>query len=176
MILPHTHTIYPILTLPPPIRHFTLYTIPYTSWLSIPLPIPPLSNYSYPYYTPLPLHPPHTIYPTLIIPPTNYCSSMTGIVTFLMMIGGQFIFKHFGWGTAALITPITLVTTGLVRQSGSLISYHSHMHILTNSVVISIAFRRFRSSLLSSSFLSPRRPPPSIVNVVICCLLFVVHD
>lgn len=40
-------------------------------------------------------------------------STATGIVTLLMMLMGRIIFKRFGWGTAALITPITLLTTGL---------------------------------------------------------------
>lgn len=29
-----------------------------------------------------------------------------------MMLGGRVIFKKFGWGVAALITPVTLLTTG----------------------------------------------------------------
>ena len=29
-----------------------------------------------------------------------------------MMLGGRLIFKKFGWGVAAMITPITLLTTG----------------------------------------------------------------
>ena len=50
--------------------------------------------------------------------PNNYSSFMgnfstaTGIVTLLMMLGGRLIFKKFGWGVAAMITPITLLTTG----------------------------------------------------------------
>jgi len=40
-------------------------------------------------------------------------STMTGIVTLLMMLAGRIIFKQFGWGVAALITPITLLTTGI---------------------------------------------------------------
>lgn len=40
-------------------------------------------------------------------------STMTGIVTLLMMLAGRIIFKRFGWGVAALITPITLLTTGI---------------------------------------------------------------
>jgi len=39
-------------------------------------------------------------------------SSTTGVVTLLMMLAGRFIFKKWGWGTAALITPVTLLTTG----------------------------------------------------------------
>ena len=40
-------------------------------------------------------------------------SSSTGIVTLLMMLAGRFIFKKFGWRTAALITPVTILTTGI---------------------------------------------------------------
>lgn len=40
-------------------------------------------------------------------------SSTTGIVTLLMMLAGRLIFKRWGWGVAALITPITLLTTGI---------------------------------------------------------------
>lgn len=40
-------------------------------------------------------------------------STMTGIVTLLMMLGGRVIFKKWGWGVAALITPVTLLTTGI---------------------------------------------------------------
>jgi hypothetical protein len=40
-------------------------------------------------------------------------STMTGIVTLLMMLAGRVVFKQFGWGVAALITPITLLTTGI---------------------------------------------------------------
>lgn len=51
--------------------------------------------------------------------PNSYSSFMgnfstaTGIVTLIMMLFGRFIFKQWGWGTAALITPITLLTTGI---------------------------------------------------------------
>lgn len=41
-------------------------------------------------------------------------STATGIVTFTMMILSRWIFKKFGWGTAALITPVMLLVTGLV--------------------------------------------------------------
>jgi ATP:ADP antiporter, AAA family len=34
------------------------------------------------------------------------------VVTLLMMIGGRTIFNRFGWKTAAMIPPITLLTTG----------------------------------------------------------------
>jgi AAA family ATP:ADP antiporter len=40
-------------------------------------------------------------------------STATGIVTFVMMLLSRVIFKKFGWGTAALITPIMLLATGI---------------------------------------------------------------
>lgn len=40
-------------------------------------------------------------------------STATGAVTFTMMIASRYIFKHFGWGTAALITPTVLLITGV---------------------------------------------------------------
>lgn len=39
-------------------------------------------------------------------------STCTGIVTFCMMILSGFIFKKFGWGVAAQITPTVLLITG----------------------------------------------------------------
>lgn len=41
-------------------------------------------------------------------------SSCTGIVTFIMMILGRWIFKRFGWGTAAAITPTVILVTGII--------------------------------------------------------------
>lgn len=41
-------------------------------------------------------------------------STATGIVTFTMMIASRIIFKKFGWGVAALITPTVLLITGLI--------------------------------------------------------------
>eukprot|EP00199_Chlamydomonas_sp_CCMP681_P000149 CAMPEP_0119104610 /NCGR_PEP_ID=MMETSP1180-20130426/2779_1 /TAXON_ID=3052 ORGANISM="Chlamydomonas cf sp, Strain CCMP681" /NCGR_SAMPLE_ID=MMETSP1180 /ASSEMBLY_ACC=CAM_ASM_000741 /LENGTH=568 /DNA_ID=CAMNT_0007089423 /DNA_START=66 /DNA_END=1772 /DNA_ORIENTATION=- len=40
-------------------------------------------------------------------------STCTGIVTFGMMLLSRVIFKKFGWGTAALITPVMLLATGV---------------------------------------------------------------
>ncbi|GJP46332.1 hypothetical protein CLOM_g5634 [Closterium sp. NIES-68] len=40
-------------------------------------------------------------------------SSMTGIVTFAMMLLSRVIFRKYGWGTAALITPTVLLLTGI---------------------------------------------------------------
>jgi AAA family ATP:ADP antiporter len=39
-------------------------------------------------------------------------STVTGIITFLMMFFGKFVLGTFGWGTAALVTPVTLLITG----------------------------------------------------------------
>ncbi|PNH05486.1 ADP,ATP carrier protein 1, chloroplastic [Tetrabaena socialis] len=41
-------------------------------------------------------------------------STSTGIVTFTMMILSRWIFKKFGWGVAAQITPVMLLITGLL--------------------------------------------------------------
>lgn len=52
--------------------------------------------------------------------PNDYSSFMgdfstaTGAVTFTMMILSRYIFKHFGWGVAALITPTVLLITGIL--------------------------------------------------------------
>ena len=39
-------------------------------------------------------------------------SSATGAVTFVMMLLSRWIFKKFGWGVAAKITPTVLLITG----------------------------------------------------------------
>jgi AAA family ATP:ADP antiporter len=39
-------------------------------------------------------------------------SSATGAITLILMLAGRLIFKRFGWGVAARITPITLLVTG----------------------------------------------------------------
>jgi AAA family ATP:ADP antiporter len=41
-------------------------------------------------------------------------STATGIVTFSLMIVAKQIFSKFGWGVAALITPVMLLVTGLI--------------------------------------------------------------
>eukprot|EP00183_Erythrolobus_madagascarensis_P005099 CAMPEP_0185856544 /NCGR_PEP_ID=MMETSP1354-20130828/29049_1 /TAXON_ID=708628 /ORGANISM="Erythrolobus madagascarensis, Strain CCMP3276" /LENGTH=649 /DNA_ID=CAMNT_0028558801 /DNA_START=1084 /DNA_END=3033 /DNA_ORIENTATION=+ len=41
-------------------------------------------------------------------------SSATGTFTFMMMLAGRFIFQKFGWGAAAMVTPVVLGITGLV--------------------------------------------------------------
>ena len=40
-------------------------------------------------------------------------SSATGVVTLFMMLFGRFVFRKWGWGTAAMITPVTLLVTGI---------------------------------------------------------------
>lgn len=40
-------------------------------------------------------------------------SSCTGIVTFIMMLVGRFVFRRFGWGAAAYVTPVVLGLTGV---------------------------------------------------------------
>ena len=67
--------------------------------------------------------------------PNNYSSFMgnfstaTGIVTLLMMLGGRLIFKKFGWGVAAMITPITLLTTGERDEKKSLVGWASRVSL-----------------------------------------------
>ncbi len=39
-------------------------------------------------------------------------STATGAVTFAMMLLSRFVFRKFGWGMAALITPTVLLVTG----------------------------------------------------------------
>jgi ATP:ADP antiporter, AAA family len=41
-------------------------------------------------------------------------STATGTVTFIMMLLSRVIFKKFGWGVAAQITPVMLMVTGLI--------------------------------------------------------------
>jgi len=41
-------------------------------------------------------------------------STATGIVTFAMMIIGRWIFRRFGWGAAAKVTPTVLLITGVM--------------------------------------------------------------
>ena len=43
-------------------------------------------------------------------------STATGAVTFLMMLLSRTIFKKYGWGVAALITPTVLLVTGQCRH------------------------------------------------------------
>ena len=50
-------------------------------------------------------------------------SSATGAVTLTMMLISQRIFKLFGWGIAALVTPTMIALTGGARR-------HHHHHLL----------------------------------------------
>jgi hypothetical protein len=64
-------------------------------------------------------------------------STATGAVTFLMMIASRFIFRRFGWGGAALITPTVLLITGvdsLFSLSLSPPLSHSHSRYRSRSV------------------------------------------
>jgi hypothetical protein len=51
-------------------------------------------------------------------------SSATGAVTLTMMLISQRIFKLFGWGIAALVTPTMIALTGGARAR------HQHLHRL----------------------------------------------
>lgn len=44
----------------------------------------------------------------------GWFSSATGAFTISMMLLGRFIFRKFGWGAAAMVTPITLGITGSI--------------------------------------------------------------
>ena len=44
-------------------------------------------------------------------------STATGSVTFLMMLLSRYIFRKFGWGVAAAITPTVLLITGVFYSS-----------------------------------------------------------
>ena len=59
------------------------------------------------------------IFMLVTYPPLTLSSTPTppplpppGAVTLILMLAGRFIFKKFGWGVAAMITPITLLVTG----------------------------------------------------------------
>ena len=52
-------------------------------------------------------------------------SSATGAVTLTMMLISQRIFKVFGWGIAALVTPTMIALTGGTRR---LLHRHLHHH------------------------------------------------
>jgi ATP/ADP translocase len=54
-------------------------------------------------------------------------STATGTVTFLMMLLSRFVFRKFGWGVAALITPTVLLVTGVFHP-------HARMHFLRYSL------------------------------------------
>ncbi len=49
-------------------------------------------------------------------------SSATGLVTFIMMLAGRYIFRKYGWGVAAFITPVVLGVTGVAFFCLSLFS------------------------------------------------------
>jgi len=40
-------------------------------------------------------------------------STYTGVATFIMMLLSRFIFRKYGWGVAAAITPTVLLVTGV---------------------------------------------------------------
>ena len=60
-------------------------------------------------------------------------SSCTGAVTFLMMLLSRTIFKRYGWGVAALITPTVLLITGMPPPSLSLSVADSMMMMLAST-------------------------------------------
>ncbi|KAK4534446.1 hypothetical protein CDCA_CDCA02G0471 [Cyanidium caldarium] len=44
----------------------------------------------------------------------GWFSTCTGAFTICMMLAGRLIFRHLGWGVAAMVTPITLGVTGSI--------------------------------------------------------------
>ncbi len=75
-------------------------------------------------------------------------STATGAVTFCMMILSGFIFKKFGWGVAAMITPTVLLLTGA--------SAAGHMRLLRGAPALPRPFDVPPLALLTSR---PPRPP-----------------
>lgn len=64
-------------------------------------------------------------------------STATGAVTFTMMILSRYIFRYFGWGTAALITPTVLLITGIAFFSLVLFRWvPGTMHLLLVLVLL----------------------------------------
>lgn len=49
-------------------------------------------------------------------------SSATGVATFIMMLAGRYIFRRYGWGAAAYVTPVVLGITGSIFFSLTLFS------------------------------------------------------
>ena len=50
--------------------------------------------------------------PDLRLPPRRV-PGQTGVVTLFMMLFGRFVFRKWGWGPAAMITPAVLLATGV---------------------------------------------------------------
>lgn len=92
---------------------YSIYLCPHTLHCQLPPPLPLLLLQQLPSFTP---ESPHPQYPD----PNDYSqfmaqfSSLTGIVTFSMMLLSRWIFSRFGAGTAALITPVVLLVTGVL--------------------------------------------------------------
>ena len=59
-------------------------------------------------------------------------SSATGAVTLTMMLISQRIFKVFGWGIAALVTPTMIALTGGAHASHHPVSY-THLTLPTKA-------------------------------------------
>lgn len=74
-------------------------------------------------------------------------SSATGAVTFIMMLLSRTIFKKYGWGVAALITPTVLLITGNFRQSPY------SMYPLSQSFTLSVTILRLLQSMCSTAML-----------------------
>ena len=51
-------------------------------------------------------------------------SSATGVATLAMMLFGRFVFRKWGWGTAAMITPAVLLGASLAWGAVNSVSPH----------------------------------------------------
>lgn len=80
-------------------------------------------------------------------------SSATGAVTFLMMITGRYIFRQFGWGVAAYVTPVVLGITGFFFFSLTLFSSSLSPYIaaLGTTPLLAAVFIGAAQNILSKS-------------------------
>lgn len=56
------------------------------------------------------LHPTPQAYQSVL----SNVSIATGILSTILMLGGQYVFKYAGWGFAAAATPLILLVTGVI--------------------------------------------------------------
>lgn len=80
-------------------------------------------------------------------------STATGTVTFIMMLAGRYIFRRFGWGAAAYVTPVVLGVTGVAFFSLSLFSTQLSPFIaaLGTTPLIAAVFIGAAQNILSKS-------------------------
>jgi len=80
-------------------------------------------------------------------------STATGAVTFVMMLAGRYIFRQYGWGAAAYVTPVVLGITGIMFFSLSLFSTQLSPFIaaLGTTPLIAAVFIGAAQNILSKS-------------------------